>query len=100
VLLHEGHLWGRKKISIPVSAMTGVENGIRLSLAGVVASPPLGQKALLPPARTLCGGPLCSGPGCTESSAWRSAATSPGWPLTQPSSTPRKWNQLLLISRE
>lgn len=32
VLLEEGHLWGRKKISIPVSAVTGVENGIRLSL--------------------------------------------------------------------
>jgi len=32
VLLHEGHLWGRKKVSIPVSAVTGVENGIRLSL--------------------------------------------------------------------
>jgi hypothetical protein len=45
VLLHEGHLWGREKISNPVSAVTGVENGIRLSLAGVVASPPLGQKA-------------------------------------------------------
>ena len=72
MLLHEGHLWGRKKISIPVSAVTGVENGIRLSLAGVVASPPLGQKARLPPAQTPC-----------------------GWPLTQPSSTPRKWNQLL-----
>jgi sporulation protein YlmC with PRC-barrel domain len=32
VLLEEGHLWGRKKISIPVSAVTGVENGIWLSL--------------------------------------------------------------------
>ena len=32
VLLQEGHLWGRKKVSIPVSAVTGVENGIRLSL--------------------------------------------------------------------
>jgi sporulation protein YlmC with PRC-barrel domain len=32
VLLEEGHLWGRKKVSIPVSAVTGVENGIRLSL--------------------------------------------------------------------
>jgi sporulation protein YlmC with PRC-barrel domain len=32
VLLHEGHLWGRKKVSIPASAVTGVENGIRLSL--------------------------------------------------------------------
>ena len=45
VLLHEGHLWDREKISNPVSAVTGVENGTRLSLAGVVASPPLGQKA-------------------------------------------------------
>jgi sporulation protein YlmC with PRC-barrel domain len=32
VLLEEGHLWGRKKVSIPASAVTGVENGIRLSL--------------------------------------------------------------------
>ena len=32
VLLQEGHLWGRKTVSIPASAVTGVENGIRLSL--------------------------------------------------------------------
>ena len=32
VLLEEGHLWGRKKVSIPVSAVTGVENGIWLTL--------------------------------------------------------------------
>ena len=32
VLLEEGHLWGRKKVSIPASAVTGVEHGIRLSL--------------------------------------------------------------------
>jgi sporulation protein YlmC with PRC-barrel domain len=32
VLLEEGHLWGRKEVSIPVSAVTGVENGIQLSL--------------------------------------------------------------------
>jgi sporulation protein YlmC with PRC-barrel domain len=32
VLLQEGHLWGRKKVSIPASAVTGVENGIWLSL--------------------------------------------------------------------
>jgi sporulation protein YlmC with PRC-barrel domain len=32
VLLQEGHLWGRKKVSIPISAVTGVENGIWLSL--------------------------------------------------------------------
>ena len=32
VLLEEGHLWGRKKVSIPASSVTGVANGIRLSL--------------------------------------------------------------------
>jgi len=32
VLLEQGHLWGRKKVSIPASAVTGVENGIWLSL--------------------------------------------------------------------
>ena len=32
VLLEEGHLWGRKKVSIPASAVIGVEHGIRLSL--------------------------------------------------------------------
>jgi len=32
VLLEEGHLWGRKKVSIPVSVVTGVEHGLRLSL--------------------------------------------------------------------
>ena len=32
VLLHEGHLWGHKKVSILASAVTGVANGIRLSL--------------------------------------------------------------------
>jgi sporulation protein YlmC with PRC-barrel domain len=32
VLLQEGHPWGRKKVAIPVSAVTGVEDGIRLNL--------------------------------------------------------------------
>jgi sporulation protein YlmC with PRC-barrel domain len=32
VLLQEGHLWGRKEVAIPVSAVTGVDAGIRLSL--------------------------------------------------------------------
>ena len=32
VLLQEGHLWGRKKIAIPISAVTGVDAGIRLNL--------------------------------------------------------------------
>jgi hypothetical protein len=32
VLLQEGHLWGRKKVAIPISAVTGVDTGIRLNL--------------------------------------------------------------------
>ena len=32
VLLEEGHLWGRKKVYIPVSAVTRVEHGLWLSL--------------------------------------------------------------------
>ena len=32
VLLQEGHFWGRKEVVIPMSAVTGIENGIRLSM--------------------------------------------------------------------
>ncbi len=32
VLLQEGHLWGRKEVAIPMSAVTGVEDGIRLNI--------------------------------------------------------------------
>ena len=32
VLLQEGHLWGRRKVAIPISAVTGVDAGIRLNL--------------------------------------------------------------------
>ena len=32
VLLQEGHLWGRKEVAIPMSAVTGVDDGIRLNL--------------------------------------------------------------------
>ena len=32
VLLVEGHLWGRKKVAIPISAVTGVDAGIRVNL--------------------------------------------------------------------
>jgi len=32
VLLQEGHLWGRKEVAIPVSAVTGVEYGVRLNM--------------------------------------------------------------------
>ncbi|MGH7734414.1 MAG: hypothetical protein ACREOE_12115, partial [Gemmatimonadales bacterium] len=32
VLLQEGRLWGRKKVAIPISAVTGVDAGIRLNL--------------------------------------------------------------------
>jgi hypothetical protein len=33
VLLREGHLWGRKEVAIPVSAVASVEDGIRLSIS-------------------------------------------------------------------
>ncbi len=34
VLLQEGHLWGRKDVAIPISAVTGVDDdGIRLGIA-------------------------------------------------------------------
>jgi sporulation protein YlmC with PRC-barrel domain len=32
VLLQEGHLWGRKTVAIPISAVTGVEDGVRVNL--------------------------------------------------------------------
>jgi len=44
VLLQEGHLWGRKEVAIPVSAVTAVDDGIRLNLTKqqVEDLPPLG----------------------------------------------------------
>jgi len=33
VLLQEGHLWGRKEVAIPISAVTGVDDRIRLNIA-------------------------------------------------------------------
>jgi sporulation protein YlmC with PRC-barrel domain len=44
VLLQEGHLWGRKEVAIPISAVTGVDDdGIQLSIpkAGVQDLPPV-----------------------------------------------------------
>jgi sporulation protein YlmC with PRC-barrel domain len=32
ILLQEGHLWGRKQVAIPVSAVASVDDGIRLSI--------------------------------------------------------------------
>lgn len=32
VLLDEGHLWGRKRVAIPIGVVAGVENGVRLTL--------------------------------------------------------------------
>ena len=44
VLLKEGHRWGRKKVAIPVSAVTGMAEGIRLNITKkqVEDLPPLG----------------------------------------------------------
>jgi hypothetical protein len=33
VLLDEGHLWGKKRVAIPIGAVTGVNDGVRLGLA-------------------------------------------------------------------
>jgi hypothetical protein len=46
VLLREGHLWGRKEVAIPVSGVTGVEEGIRLNLTKkqVEDLPPAGHR--------------------------------------------------------
>ena len=32
VLLQEGHLWGRKEVAIPIGAVAGVDDGIRLNI--------------------------------------------------------------------
>ena len=32
VLLQEGHLWDRKDVAIPIGAVTGVKDGIRLNI--------------------------------------------------------------------
>jgi sporulation protein YlmC with PRC-barrel domain len=32
VLLQEGHLWGRKEVAIPIGAVIGVDDGIRLNM--------------------------------------------------------------------
>jgi len=44
VLLKEGHLWGRKEVAIPISAVIGVDNGIRLNITKkqVEDLPPVG----------------------------------------------------------
>ncbi len=33
VLLREGHLWGRKEVAIPITAVTSVDDGIQLSIS-------------------------------------------------------------------
>lgn len=33
LLLDEGHLWGQKRVAIPISAVTRVDDGVRLNLA-------------------------------------------------------------------
>jgi hypothetical protein len=43
VLLDEGHLWGHKRVAIPIAAVSGVEDGVRLTLTkdGVRDLPPI-----------------------------------------------------------
>ena len=44
VLLEEGHLWGHKEVAIPVSAVTGVDAGVRVNMTKdqVGDLPPIG----------------------------------------------------------
>jgi sporulation protein YlmC with PRC-barrel domain len=44
VLLKEGHVWGRKEVAIPISAVTAIDEGIRLNLTKkqVEDLPPVG----------------------------------------------------------
>ncbi len=44
VLLKEGHLWGRKEVAIPISAVTAIDEGVRLSITKqqVEDLPPVG----------------------------------------------------------
>ena len=32
VLLEEGHLWGKKEVAIPITAVTGIDDGVRINL--------------------------------------------------------------------
>jgi hypothetical protein len=32
VLLQEGHLWGRKEVAIPIGAVAGTSDGIKLTI--------------------------------------------------------------------
>jgi hypothetical protein len=32
VLLDEGHIWGHKEVAIPIAAVSGLDNGVRLSM--------------------------------------------------------------------
>jgi sporulation protein YlmC with PRC-barrel domain len=45
ILLEEGHMWGRKQVAIPVSAVASIEDGIRLNITKrqVGDLPPLGR---------------------------------------------------------
>lgn len=33
VLLEEGHLWGKKRVAIPITAVTSIDDGVRLDLS-------------------------------------------------------------------
>jgi sporulation protein YlmC with PRC-barrel domain len=44
ILLQQGHIWGRKQVAIPIGAVAGIENGIRLNMTKqeVQDLPPVG----------------------------------------------------------
>lgn len=49
VLLDEGHLWGQKRVAIPIGAVTGIDDGVSLTKDEVRDLPPVD---LAPPRMT------------------------------------------------
>src|SRR5262249_41818665 len=78
VLLQEGHLWGRKEVSIPISSVTRVDDGIWLSISkqDVAGPPPAG---IHPPAGEMRPAPP-GAPGASGGGRGPPARTRPGAP--------------------
>jgi hypothetical protein len=47
ILLQEGHLWGRKKVAIPIAAVMGLDHGICLNITKLEVEdlPPVGVES-------------------------------------------------------
>jgi nucleotide-binding universal stress UspA family protein len=62
VLLREGHLWGRKQVAVPIGAVTGIDDGIRLNITKqqVEDLPPFDVDG--PPGEPVVGSMTATGP--------------------------------------